>query len=140
MVLIVLYLYYNLYLFTLNRETDFQDVSSRSQQLDADRNAEKITISNVAESQSGNSIIISCMLTNNGSVATQIVRLWLTDFSVSPSDVSNVGLQTFKIVLQPGQQIPETFTVPLLQGESAADSFALELVTSRSNIATAVIN
>jgi len=139
MVLIVLYLYYNLYLFTLNRETDFQDVSSRSQQLDADRNSEKITISNVADSQAGTSLIISCTLTNSGSVAIQMVRLWLTDFTTTPSSVYNVGLQSSNIVLQPGQQKPETFTVTQFQG-AATDSLALELVTSRANIATAVIN
>ena len=140
MVLIVVFFYFNVYLYTLDRNKDFQDVVSRSQQLDADRGSEEATILNAACGDGGGgSIIITFTLINSGSVPTQIVRLWLQDNSFPAPNVGTVDLQSMNIVLQPGVTKSQTFIV-VLSGASSADSFALRLVTSRSNIVTANIN
>ena len=68
MVLIVVFFYFNVYLYTLDRNKDFQDVVSRSQQLDADRGSEEATILNAACGDGGGgSIIITFTLINSGS-------------------------------------------------------------------------
>ncbi len=140
MVLVVVFLYFNVYLYTLDRNRDFQDVTSRSQQLDADRNSEKVTVLDAScTNGGGDSIVITCTLVNSGSVPTQIVRLWLQDNSFPAPNVGTVDLRSGNIILQPGVTKSQTFIV-VLSGASSADSFALRLVTSRANIVTANIN
>ena len=141
MVLVVLFLYFNVYLFKLDRDKDFQDVVSRSQQLDADRSSEKVTISSASSEYGGGSaIVINCILVNNGSVPTQIVRVWLQDYNITAPNVGTNELWSQNIVLQPGVTKPQKFTVVMPSGALAADSFALRLVTSRANLITAIIN
>lgn len=72
MVLIILFLYFNVFTFSLNRNTDFQDVISRSEQLDADRNAEQITITNSFLTFPSGQIKLYCTLSNNGTVPVQL--------------------------------------------------------------------
>lgn len=140
MVLIVVFLYFNVYLFALDRNKDFQDVTSRSQQLDADRISEKVEILEASlTAGGGDSLIITCTLVNSGSVPTQIVRLWLQDNSFPTPIVGTTGLQSGNIVLPPGVTKSQTFGV-ILPGASSADQFALRLVTSRANIVTTIIN
>jgi flagellin-like protein len=134
MVLVVVFLYFNVYLYTLDRNKDFQDVVSRSQQLDADRTSEKVTISSANYTNGGGgAIVINCTLINSGSVPTQIVRLWLQDTSIPAPNVGNSSLLSGNFVLQPGVTKFQNFSV-LLPGASSSDSFALRLVTSRANL------
>jgi hypothetical protein len=140
MVLIVVFFYFNVYLYTLDRNKDFQDVVSRSQQLDADRGSEEATILNAACGDGGGgSIIITFTLINSGSVPIQIVRLWLQDLSTSPPIIGNMGLLSQNIVLQSGTREPQSFIL-VLPGALADHSFTLRLVTTRSNLIMATIN
>jgi hypothetical protein len=136
MVLIVIFLFYNVYLFKLNRDADFQNVVSRSQQLDADRNSEIVSITRATCSGgAGGAIVINCTIVNSGSVPVQIVRAWLQDQTITTLSVANASLLTQNIVLQPGVTKTPTFSV-VLPGASATHSFVLQLVTSRANVAT----
>jgi len=142
MVLVVLFLYFNVFMFTLNRDTDFQDVISRSEQLDADRNAEQVTITDVVitqDSQSGQ-LLITCMLVNNGSVPVQMARLWVQDNDLGQNNVGNVALFTPPILLQLGSRVRETFPPVTINGASASDKFYVWLVTFRGNSFSTTVN
>jgi hypothetical protein len=72
MVLVVIYLYTSVFSVIQDQNLNFQDATSQSQQIDADRNAEKITISDVTYSPDQ----ITFTIKNNGPIPVQIVRLW----------------------------------------------------------------
>jgi hypothetical protein len=134
MVLIVLFLYFNVFTFSLNRDKDFQDIISRSQQLDADRNAEQITITDVVVTQDGSGqIYITCVLVNNGSVPVQLARLWVHDNDLLQPNIANVELSTQSILLQQGSSVPAQFPPISIQGASYSDEFYMWLVTFRGN-------
>lgn len=142
MVLIILYFVFNVMMFNLNRDEDFQDVISRSVQLDADRTAEKVTISDVVITQGTQSwqLIITCTLTNNGTVPIQMARLWLKDKNLTQNNVGNVALTTPPVLLQPGSIIRTTFPQVTIQGSSTSNSFYLWLVTFRGNSFPQTVN
>ena len=138
LVLVVLFLFFNVYMFMLSRDTDFQNAASRSQQLDADRNAESITITDAQILPSGpDTIIITCTLINNGSVPVQIVRLWLLDSSMPPPNITNMSVN---IVMQSGIKRTSQSFIVSLPGALPTHLFALRLVTSRGNLVMANIN
>jgi hypothetical protein len=141
MVLVVMFLFYNVYMFMLNRDTDLQNIISRSQQLDADRSAEILTILNpTITGGNGLPIIVACTLVNNGSVPIQVVRLWLKDLNpISNLPAVTASLMTQNVVLQPGASTLRSFQVTL-PGAFASDTFALTLVSSRGNSFTTRIN
>jgi hypothetical protein len=141
MVLVVMFLFYNVYMFMLNRDTDLQNIISRSQQLDADRSAEILTILNpTTTGGNGLPIIVACTLVNNGSVPIQVVRLWLKDLNpISNLPAVTASLMTQNVVLQPGASTLRSFQVTL-PGAFASDTFALTLVSSRGNSFTTRIN
>ncbi len=141
MVLVVMFLFYNVYLFMMNRDTDLQNVISRSQQLDADRNAETLTILNTATSGgSGFPVVVTCTLVNSGSVPVQVVRLWLKDLnSMSNLPAVTISLMNQNVVLQPGASTLRSFQVSM-PGAFSSDTFALTLVSSRGNSLTRRIN
>lgn len=128
MVLAVLFLFFNVYIFMQNQDTKFQDAISQSQQLDADRNAEHLTIaSNQPLIIVGNEVIANCSIANNGSLPLKIMREWLID------SITNAGNCTSStIVLAPGEsqsQLILNFWLPVSSGH-----YRLELVTSRGNL------
>lgn len=133
MVLVILYFYFNVMMFSLNRDEDLQDVVSRTAQLDADRNAEKVTITDIAVAAQGGQLTVTCTLVNTGAVPIQMARLWLEDKTLPQSSIGNVALMTSPVLLQPGARILHTFPPVTIQGSSASDQFYLWLVTFRGN-------
>jgi hypothetical protein len=141
MVLVVIYLYFNVYMFALNRDADFQNVESRSQQLDVDRDGEILKVLNATATDGGGGgrIIINCTLINSGSVPIQIVRLWLQDYFLPAPNIVSLALQSQNVVLQPGVSKSQTF-IATLQGAAPFHSFSMRLVTSRANVILQRIN
>ncbi len=141
MVLVVMFLFYNVYMSMMSRDTDLQNVISRSQQLDADRDAETLTILNPATTGGGGfPIVVTCTLVNSGSVPIQVVRLWLKDLnSMSNLPAVTISLINQNVVLQPGASSLRSFQVSM-PGAFSSDTFALTLVSSRGNSLTRRIN
>lgn len=134
MVLVVLYLYFNVFMFTLNRDTDFQDAVSRSQQLDADRNDEIVTITDASIIRliPTGQLFLRCTLTNNGSVPVQMARLWVQD--KTRNTIGNVTLSNSLVLLQLGSsRVSQLFPPVSLGTVSASDSFYVWFVTFRGN-------
>ena len=140
MVLVILFFYFNVYMFSLNRDMDFQDVIARSEQLDADRNAEQVTITNVVMTQSSGQIYITCILVNNGSVPIQMARLWVQDNSLPQHNVVNLALITQPVLLQPGSRVVETCPPFFIEGAQYSDQFYLWFVTFRGNTFSITVN
>lgn len=132
-----MFLFYNVYMFSLSRDADYQNIVARSQQLDADRAAESLRIQLASKTGGGNTIAVTCTLANDGPVPIQVVRLWLKDSKPSINVVS-VSLMSQNVVLQPGMSIQRTFSVTV-PGALGTDSFTLTLVTSRGKSVTTFI-
>jgi hypothetical protein len=129
MVLVVMYLYFNVFMFIQSRNVAFQDTISQSQQLDVDRNTEQVTISNVTCTPTS----ISCNITNTGPLPVQIVRLWVVD---SHASVQNYAQLPVHIILQPGANVPFDKTVTI-NGASINDRLTIWFVTARGNLVKA---
>lgn len=142
MVLVILYFYFSVAMFSLNRDKDLQDVTARSTQLDADRNAEKVTITNVTITQGPQpgQLIVTCTLLNSGPVPIQLARLWLKDKSLTQNNVGNVPLATTPVAIQPGSSLQQTFPPITIQGSSTSDSFFLWIITFRGNSFSQIAN
>ncbi len=140
MVLIILFLYFNVFTFSLNRNTDFQDVISRSEQLDADRNAEQIRIIYPATTGIDGQIVVSCTLINTGSVSVQLARLWIQDKNLTQNNVGSISLTAQSIALQPGSSRMVTFNTININGAASTHTFYLWIVTLRGNVFSIFIN
>jgi hypothetical protein len=140
LILVVMFLFYNVYLFTVSRDADYQNIVIRSQQMDADRAAEKLSIFNAVKTGgSGFPIVVTCTLQNDGSVPIQVVRLWLKDFTTPSITAVNASLLSQNVVIQPGARTNQNFTVTA-QGALSVDTFILTLITSRGTSAVAFIS
>ena len=59
MVLIALFLFFNVFMFVLNQNTAFQDSASQANRLLANRLAEKFTLSRLTYNITGSTVIVS---------------------------------------------------------------------------------
>ncbi len=123
MVLVVMYLYFNVFMFIQSRNVAFQDVTSQSQQLDIDRSMERVRISNVTYPLGR----IALTIKNIGPLPVQLVRMWVqntegeyTTLSFSPP-----------IVLNSGSEISQDFPIGGLMGD-----IVFWFVTARGNSVT----
>jgi hypothetical protein len=140
MILVAMFLFYNVYMFTVNRDMDYQNIVIRSQQMDADRATETLTIvSPGTTGGNGVPIVVTLTLVNGGSVPIQVVRLWLKDLTSGHEGFATISLLSLNVALQPGSSTIQSFNVPL-SGAFASDTFALTLVSSRGNSVTRRIN
>ncbi len=134
LVLVVLFLYFNVYMFIQNQDTNFQDAIGQSQQLDADRSMEKVAIASPIQAPTiiDPQVTITCSITNNSPFPIKIMRLWVTDLSTN--NFNETDSLPLPLVLAPGNTSTESFTVIL---PNAQGPFYLEFVTSRGNLVTA---
>lgn len=131
MVLIALFLYFNVFMFMLDRNTAFQDTVSQSIQMDATRNAEQVTISNLAIPWvQGNQLNVTCSISNAGPISVQLVRLWALD-----NNIQKYGSVATSITLLPGNTTTYSGNVNIA-GASSSDFFTIWFVTARGNLVT----
>jgi hypothetical protein len=129
MVLAVLFLYFNVFMFIQSQDTKYQDVVSQSQQLDQDRANEQIQINiqNILPF-SGDTFAVQFIVNNTGVIPVKIERAWVID----PQSGKSGASPTLSLVLAPGAGTAMTtnFTIPQ---QSISGDF-LELVTSHGNL------
>jgi hypothetical protein len=134
MVLVVMYLYFNVFMFIQSRNVAFQDVTSQSQQLDIDRNIERITISNVTytpvNSLSGH-YNIALTIKNTGPLPVQLVRMWVQN---TQAEYTSVGISP-PITVPSGGKITRDFSFTM--GGTSMDEIVFWFVTARGNLVSA---
>jgi FlaG/FlaF family flagellin (archaellin) len=129
LVLVVLFLFFNVYTFTNDRNTAYQDTVGQVAQMEADRNTEQATVSivNAAIAAQSNIVYVNCNITNNGPLSAQLVRLWIKDITTNQT-----GNTKTSIVLQPGS-ITSYFNLVNIANASSSDQFAFWFETARGN-------
>ena len=131
MVLVVMYLYFNVFMFIQSRNVAFQDVTSQSQQLDIDRNIEQITISNVSCTSVGSlsgHYNITLIIKNIGPLPVQLMRIWI---QITQAEYTNVSISP-PIIVPSGGFRDFSFTSNTSMGE-----IVFWLVTARGNLVSA---
>ena len=120
-----------------NRNVAFQDAAIQSQQLDIDRNTERIIISNVTYTpvagQPGQ-YNIALTIRNIGPIPVQLVRIWLRN---AEAEYTNLNISP-PIILQSGGKTSEDFSFTM-SGTSMSE-IVFWLVTARGNLVSANAN
>ena len=76
----------------LNQNTSLEQTTIHAKQLDLDRytELETVSIANPETAVLNNVVYISCSITNNGTLPTELVRLWIKD--ITQNTVGNIPL------------------------------------------------
>ncbi len=84
-----------------------------------------------------NSVVyISCTITNNGTLPTELVRLWIKDIT---TDTVGNTIMTPSIILQPGSSI-QYFNFTHVANAGSSDQFSFWFITTRGNTISAYPN
>jgi hypothetical protein len=130
MVLVVLFLYFNVFMFILDRNTAFQDTASQVAQMDVDRSEEQVATSTAYIKPGANQIEVNCTFNNTGPIAVQIVSLWANDANANSYNrvvLSSTALQPWN-----GTQIDKILVV---NGAKVTDTQVTAwFVTARGNL------
>ncbi|MGA3111732.1 MAG: hypothetical protein ABSE15_06825 [Candidatus Bathyarchaeia archaeon] len=133
MVLIALFLFFNVFMFVLDRNTAFQDSASQANQLLANRVAEKFTLSTPTYSinDATHQVSVSVNVMNVSPLSVLIESMWIKDSAAANPNCLNAPES---IALQPGQSAILTGAVTI-QSASSLDigSCTSWFVTARGN-------
>jgi FlaG/FlaF family flagellin (archaellin) len=133
LVLIVILLYSNVFVFMLDQDASFQDVVSEVNQMDVDRSTEQITVTDVNHTVVGDQVHIEAQVTNDGAVSVQINTLWVVDRFTKKYGNNN----TLTISLKPGDTLSfgESNALKVtIEGSSSLTGFTSWFVTARGNL------
>ena len=117
----------NVFLWTLSRNAEYTLAVKEENQKTADRLNEYVVASGTNYSVLGDDIHIKVMLKNAGSLAVQLINIWVFDttlekYANEPVDVS----------LNPGQALQHSLTVAI-SGANQSDDLVAWFVTARGN-------
>lgn len=130
MVLVMLFLSTSVFLWTLSQNTMYNEAMRARNQEEADRRSENVVALSGNYSVSNSSVTVNVILKNAGSVAVQIINLWVLD--TSNRRYANKSLD---LNLYPGEVNPLigsgglTLTIP-----EASGNFISWFVTARGNV------
>ncbi len=121
----------NVFLWTLSRNAEYTQAVKEENQKNIDRLSENVIASHANYSVSGNKITIKVTVKNAGSVAAQIIKLWVFDTSQQ-----KYAYKSFILNLNPGH-VEELRGLKSLQiqidGASNSSDFVSWFVTARGN-------
>ena len=131
LVLTVLVISTNVFLWALTQNAVYNDVVRQRNQQDVDRLMENIIATNTTYVvPSANTINVTTSIVNGGSTAAQIVTLWVMDATLQKYNVTD--LQASNLNLNPGNR--QTFSKAVrIPGAISTDSFGAWFVTARGN-------
>ena len=133
LVLIIMVLFFNLFLFIISKNTTYQEAVSEVEQKELERSYEKITISNVNLTVKEDKVFIEGKVTNTGTVSIQLITLWVFDATIQKYNYNN----TININLNPGESLilnDSDALIVSLQGASSTHEFTSWFVTARGKI------
>lgn len=133
LVLVVLFLFFNVFMFMAQRNADLQDTIGQAQQMDMDTKNEKLLISEAEISANNDQVSVDCKISNTGALTSQLVRLWVqsTIDSEAVSEVLNPA-----ITIQLGETIAYSDSIAV-SGASPSRENNFWFVTGRGNIVSA---
>ena len=121
----------NVFIWTLSQNARYTEVVKAEHQKDMDRLSENVIASGANYSVSGDDVIVKVTLTNAGSVAAQIINLWV--FDTTQQKYTNKSLD---LNLNPGEVLnlrgSESLSVTI-PGTNASHNFVSWFVTARGN-------
>lgn len=133
MVLVVLFLYSNVFIFILNENSSFQEEVNDVNQENIYRDSEKIVTSNVTWTLGEDQVLITALIRNEGPVSVELVNLWVVD----TNDLCHGYNDTLSISLKPGNEAFFTGTDALrvnLDISYTSGIFTSWFVTARGNL------
>lgn len=126
MVLVVLFLIFNVQMFMLNRDAALQDTIGQSMQLEADTSVEQLMFISQSATANGNQATVSWQMKNTSPIPIELVSLWVQGSSTA------YGTTSVSIVLGPGESDTSSRTVTL--NDAFSGSCIFWFVTSRGNV------
>jgi len=132
MVLIVMSLFANVFMWTLYQNTKYNEVLREKNQEEVDRLNENV-IANGNYSVSGGKVTVNANLTNAGSVTVQIVNLWVFDTSKQTYGFNNSLASMSGANLNPGQVFRLTDVKVTVPSAASEDNFNVWFMTARGN-------
>jgi len=133
MVLVMMFLSTAVFMWTLSQNTVYNEAVRARNQEEADRSNENVVALSGNYSVSGDNVTVKVVLKNAGSLAVQIINLWVLDTDPSNRRYTNKSLS---LNMTPGQVLSFvdsgllTVTIP---GANANHTFASWFVTARGN-------
>jgi len=140
MVIIILFMSFNVFTFTLFKNTQFRDAVDALNRMDVEQTYERISFSDVSFPRLENNwTLVEAQLTNDGPVSVRIVSLWVLQSATGKYGHADVGMPD----LGPGQT--DSFTglvaaVEFVDGEpvltgwpEASGGFTAWFITARGN-------
>ncbi len=147
MVLAVMFLFFNVFLFVQSQNAKLEDAISLSQRLDAEANAElaKVVIQAATctqDSTDSSRFVVTCTIANNSPLPIQIVRVWgqIQNSPTVPPIAANI-VPSSSIVLNPGGLTgPRSFTIVIAGADPGLSLIYVRFITSRGNAISASIS
>jgi len=121
----------NVFLFTISQNTLYSQAVTEGHQTDADRFNEKIVAlnGNHTVDEDEDEVTVEAELTNAGSVAAQIIKLWV--FDTYPTN-QRYNYASLDLNLNPGDAFQSVVTVTI-PGAQTGHNFVSYFVTARGN-------
>jgi len=135
MVIVVLLLSTNIFLWTLSQNTLYNQAVKENNQMEVDRLSEEVTASGVNYTVVGDVVSVEAELENKGPVSVEIVRLWVVDATMNRhgfSSLLNINLKTGNKTYLVGSRAIDVTIV----GAASSHQFSSWLVTARGNVVT----
>ena len=133
LVLVILFLFFNVYTFYNNRNTALSGHggASRTDGSGSQHRTGKRINFERRGSRGKQHSLVTCRIANNGPLSAQLVRLWIKDVTTNQT----VNTET-SIVLQPGSIIPY-FNSVQIANVTTSDQFTFWFITTRGNAISA---
>ena len=119
----------NVFLWTMSKNAQYTQAVKDENQKDIDRLSEHVIASGANYSVSGDEVAVTATVRNAGSVAVQIINLWVFDTDPSNQRYTNKSLD---LNLNPGEAWPLSSTVTM-PGADHNHTFVSWFVTARGN-------
>ena len=131
LVLIVLFLSANVFMFIQNQNTRLESGARQASQFDIDQKSEQISISELIYLVAGDTVSVQAQVTNDGPVEIEIVTIWVIDTTnqrYAYNDTLNLYLNVGETVNLTGTEAPQ-----VIIENSASSEFTSWFITSRGN-------
>jgi len=140
MVIIILFMSFNVFTFTLFKNTQFRDAVDALNRMDVEQTYERISFSDVSFPRLENNwTLVEAQLTNDGPVSVRIVSLWVLQSATGKYGHADVGMPDLGAgktgsLTEPVAAVEFVDGEPVLTGwPESSGGFTAWLVTARGN-------